>query len=177
MDIRIQCLRVDAAEPQRIASFREAALGWRRTFDEDDQVILEPPKGSPEDGVAPDILFLKVPEGNWTVSITIPCQRRAALLAGLLGTYCQDGSDRTSGPVPMAMRLGSTRALRTASAGLEWGKTCPLMLFQQSAEFGVLRSEGSLCVVHTAMVILTMTPLQPPVRQAACGIEPWAGRQ
>jgi hypothetical protein len=34
------------------------------TFDEDDQVVLEPPKGSAEDGVAPDILFLKVPEGS-----------------------------------------------------------------------------------------------------------------
>jgi Glyoxalase-like domain len=62
MDIRIQCLCVDSPEPRQIASFWEAALGWRRTFDEDDQVCLEPPKGSPEDGVAPDILFLKVPE-------------------------------------------------------------------------------------------------------------------
>ena len=64
MDIRIQCLCVDAAEPRKIASFWEAALGWRRTFDEDDQVCIEPPKGSPEDGVAPDILFLKVPEAK-----------------------------------------------------------------------------------------------------------------
>jgi len=24
-------------------------LGWRRTFDEDDEVVLEPPTGSPED--------------------------------------------------------------------------------------------------------------------------------
>jgi hypothetical protein len=64
MDIRIQCLCVDAAEPKKIASFWEAALGWRRTFDEDDEVCIEPPKGSPEDGVAPDILFLKVPEGK-----------------------------------------------------------------------------------------------------------------
>ena len=62
MDIRIQCLCVDTAGPKKIASFWEAALGWRRTFDEDDQVCIEPPKGSPEDGVAPDILFLKVPE-------------------------------------------------------------------------------------------------------------------
>jgi len=51
------------------------------------------------------------------------------------------------------------------------------MLFQQSAEFGVLRAEGSFWVVHTAMVILTMTPLQPPVQQAARGIEPWVSRQ
>src|ERR1700756_2112691 len=62
MDIRIQCLCVDAAEPRKIASFWEAALGWRRTSDEDYGVCIEPPKGSPEDGVAPDILFLKVPE-------------------------------------------------------------------------------------------------------------------
>jgi hypothetical protein len=64
MDIRIQCLCVDAAEPRKIATFWEAALGWRRTFDEEDQVCIEPPEGSPEDGVAPDILFLRVPEGK-----------------------------------------------------------------------------------------------------------------
>ena len=64
MDIRIQCLCVDSAEPRKIASFWESALGWRRTFDEDDQVCIEPPEGSPEDGVAPDILFLKVPEAK-----------------------------------------------------------------------------------------------------------------
>jgi hypothetical protein len=64
MDIRIQCLCVDAAEPRKVATFWEAALGWRRTFDQEDQVCIEPPEGSPEDGVAPDILFLKVPEGK-----------------------------------------------------------------------------------------------------------------
>jgi hypothetical protein len=64
MDIRIQCLSVDSAEPTKIASFWEAALGWRRTWSEDDEVCIEPAKGSPEDGVAPDILFLKVPEGK-----------------------------------------------------------------------------------------------------------------
>jgi hypothetical protein len=26
-------------------------LGWRRTFDEDDEVVLEPPTGSPEDAL------------------------------------------------------------------------------------------------------------------------------
>ena len=63
MDIRIQCLCVDSVEPKKTASFWEAALGWRRTSeDENDEVCLEPPKGSPEDGVAPDILFLKVPK-------------------------------------------------------------------------------------------------------------------
>ena len=47
-----------------IASFWQAALGWRRTHEAEDQVVLEPPEGSPEDGVAPDLLFLKVPEGK-----------------------------------------------------------------------------------------------------------------
>jgi len=36
----------------------------RRTFDEEDQIVLEPPEGSPEDGIVPDLLFLRVPEGN-----------------------------------------------------------------------------------------------------------------
>jgi Glyoxalase-like domain len=62
MDIRIQCLCVDSADPRGTASFWQAALGWRRTFESDDEVVLEPPEGSPEDGIVPDLLFLKVPE-------------------------------------------------------------------------------------------------------------------
>ena len=62
MDLRIQCLCIDTTDPSRLAGFWEPALGWRRTYDEDDQVVLEPPKGSPEDGIAPDLLFLRVPE-------------------------------------------------------------------------------------------------------------------
>jgi hypothetical protein len=64
MDIRIQCLCVDSTDPARIAAFWQSALGWRRTFEREDQVVLEPPEGSAEDGVAPDLLFLKVPEGK-----------------------------------------------------------------------------------------------------------------
>ena len=62
MDLRIQCLCVDTHDPAKIASFWQSALGWRRTADEDDQVVLEPPEGSSEDGIVPDLLFLKVPE-------------------------------------------------------------------------------------------------------------------
>ncbi len=62
MNLRIQCLVIDTAEPARLASFWEAALGWRRTHAEDGEVVLEPPAGSPEDGLAPDLLFLRVPE-------------------------------------------------------------------------------------------------------------------
>ena len=62
MDIRIQCLCIDSAHPSKSADFWQAALGWRRTHDSDGEVVLEPPEGSPEDGVVPDILFLKVSE-------------------------------------------------------------------------------------------------------------------
>jgi hypothetical protein len=64
MDIRIQCLCIDSADPRRTASFWQAALGWRRTFESDDEVVLEPPEGSSEDGIVPDLLFLKVPEAK-----------------------------------------------------------------------------------------------------------------
>ncbi len=64
MDIRIQCLCIDTTDPGRLATFWQAALGWRRTFGDEDEVVLEPPEGSPEDGVAPDLLFLRVPEGK-----------------------------------------------------------------------------------------------------------------
>lgn len=62
MSIRIQCLCIDTADPNRLAAFWEAALGWRRTFDKDDQVAVEPPEGSQEEGIVPDLLFLRVPE-------------------------------------------------------------------------------------------------------------------
>jgi catechol 2,3-dioxygenase-like lactoylglutathione lyase family enzyme len=62
MQLRIQCLCVDTADPARLAAFWQAALGWRRTFEQDDEVVLEPPGGSPEDSVVPDLLFLRVPE-------------------------------------------------------------------------------------------------------------------
>ena len=62
MNIRFQALCVDARDPSAIASFWESVLGWRRTYDNPDEVVLEPPAGSAEEGVAPDLLFLRVPE-------------------------------------------------------------------------------------------------------------------
>lgn len=62
MDLRIQCVCVDTTDPARLASFWESALGWRRTHEEAEEVVLEPPAGSLEDGVVPDLLFLRVPE-------------------------------------------------------------------------------------------------------------------
>ena len=78
MDLRIQCLCIDTADPAGLAGFWQSALGWRRTHEEDDEVVLEPPKGSPEDGVVPDLLFLRVPEGSWNGAITSPSPARPA---------------------------------------------------------------------------------------------------
>jgi predicted enzyme related to lactoylglutathione lyase len=62
MTIRMQCVCVDSNDPDKLARFWAEALGWRRTFEDDDEIVLEPPAGSREDGVVPDLLFLRVPE-------------------------------------------------------------------------------------------------------------------
>jgi predicted enzyme related to lactoylglutathione lyase len=62
MSLRIQAIAVDSTDPSIPAAFWEKALGWRRTHEEDDEIVLEPPAGSTEDGVLPDLLFLRVPE-------------------------------------------------------------------------------------------------------------------
>lgn len=62
MGLRVQCLAIDSADPDALAAFWAAALGWRRTYAEADEVVLEPAQGSREDGVVPDLVFLRVPE-------------------------------------------------------------------------------------------------------------------
>ena len=62
MSLRIQCVCIDTTDPPAAAAFWQDALGWRRTFEQDDEIVLEPPEGSTEDGIAPDLLFLRVPE-------------------------------------------------------------------------------------------------------------------
>ena len=62
--LRWQCVVVDSTDPSAIAGFWEQALGWRPTHETDTEVVLEPPAGSPEDGVSPDLLFVRVPEGK-----------------------------------------------------------------------------------------------------------------
>ncbi len=64
MGIRMQAWVLDSVDPRTLADFWEPALGWRRTYDTDDEVVLEPPAGSAEDGVAPDLLIGRVPEGK-----------------------------------------------------------------------------------------------------------------
>jgi catechol 2,3-dioxygenase-like lactoylglutathione lyase family enzyme len=66
MGLRLQCICVDTTDPARIARFWQGALGWRRTHDAPDEIVLEPPAGSPADGISPDLLFLRVPDGKTT---------------------------------------------------------------------------------------------------------------
>ncbi len=88
MDIRIQCLCIDTTDPSGLATFWESALGWRRTFEQDDQVVLEPPAGSQEDGIVPDLLFLRVPEdkaGKNRLHLDLRPKDQAAEVARLEG--------------------------------------------------------------------------------------------
>ena len=62
MTRRIQCIDVDCADPRKLAAFWRDALGWRITWDDEDEVALEPAEGSHQDGVSPDLLFLCVPD-------------------------------------------------------------------------------------------------------------------
>jgi predicted enzyme related to lactoylglutathione lyase len=62
MSIRVQCISIDSHDPAAQATFWAEVLGWRRTYEDADEIAIEPPEGSPEDGVVPDILFLRVPD-------------------------------------------------------------------------------------------------------------------
>lgn len=64
MDIRIQCVVIDAGDCERLARFWSQALGWRITYQSANEWAIEPPDGTPEVDVAPDILFVKVPEAK-----------------------------------------------------------------------------------------------------------------
>jgi Glyoxalase-like domain len=62
MDIRIQCVVVDSHDCERLARFWSQVLGWRITYQSDAEWAIEPPEGDPAVDVAPDILFVKVPD-------------------------------------------------------------------------------------------------------------------
>jgi predicted enzyme related to lactoylglutathione lyase len=64
MTIRFQAICIDASDPTNLGRWWAEVLGWRVTHASDEEVVLEPPAGSPEDGVAADLLFLKVPESK-----------------------------------------------------------------------------------------------------------------
>jgi hypothetical protein len=62
MTLRLQNVSFDCHDPARLAAFWAEALSWRVTFADPDEVTLEPPAGSSDEGVLPDIEFLLVPD-------------------------------------------------------------------------------------------------------------------
>lgn len=88
MSLRIQSVSFDSCDPRRAADFWEPALGWRRTFHSDDEVVLEPAAGSREDGVVADVLFLRVPEDKEIknrMHLDLRPQDQAAEVSRLIG--------------------------------------------------------------------------------------------
>jgi hypothetical protein len=62
MGLRMGALIIDSESPGRLARFWAEALGWVISHAEDPEWVVEPPAGSREDCVVPDLLLIKVPE-------------------------------------------------------------------------------------------------------------------
>lgn len=61
-NLRIQCFTIDCIDPKKVAEFWAAALDWKITYEDENEVAIELLDGSPEVGRIPDILFLKNPD-------------------------------------------------------------------------------------------------------------------
>jgi predicted enzyme related to lactoylglutathione lyase len=61
-NLRIQCVTIDCIDPKKVGDFWAAALDWKITFEDENEVCLELLDGSPEVGRIPDILCLKNPD-------------------------------------------------------------------------------------------------------------------
>jgi predicted enzyme related to lactoylglutathione lyase len=66
MSLRIQTLTIDSHDPKRLATFWAEVLGWRVTYDEGDEVVIEPQEESAECDVCPDLSFFRVPDKKTT---------------------------------------------------------------------------------------------------------------
>jgi predicted enzyme related to lactoylglutathione lyase len=64
LSVRWQNICIDSTDPAPLARFWANVLGWRITYEEDDEIVLEPPLGSAQEGLSPDILVLRVPESK-----------------------------------------------------------------------------------------------------------------
>jgi predicted enzyme related to lactoylglutathione lyase len=58
-NLRLQCITIDSENPKLLAEFWAAALDWKITFEDENEVCIELLDGSPEVGRIPDILFIK----------------------------------------------------------------------------------------------------------------------
>ena len=61
-NLRIQCITIDCENPRLLAEFWAAALEWKITYEDENEVSIELQDESPEVGRIPDLLFIKVSE-------------------------------------------------------------------------------------------------------------------
>ncbi len=64
--LKIQCVTIDCEDIALAANFWSQVLNWRITYTSEDEIVIEPPVGSPLENIAPDILFIKVPNRKTT---------------------------------------------------------------------------------------------------------------
>ncbi|MDQ3752123.1 MAG: VOC family protein [Actinomycetota bacterium] len=95
MSIRIQCLVIDSRDCAALARFWAQALDWRVTYEDGHQSVVEPPEGSPEVDVAPDLLFVKVP-GDKAVKNRLHLDLRPADQAAEVGRLIRLGAQRAT---------------------------------------------------------------------------------
>jgi predicted enzyme related to lactoylglutathione lyase len=62
--LKIQCVTIDCEDLSLVANFWAEVLGWRITHTSEDEIAIEPPVGSPLENIAPDVLFIKVPNSK-----------------------------------------------------------------------------------------------------------------
>jgi hypothetical protein len=62
MGLRIETVTIDAVDPDLLAAFWCAALGWAQRVDEDGDVWIEPDDGHPDAGTVRPLLIVRVPE-------------------------------------------------------------------------------------------------------------------
>lgn len=120
MTLNWQCICVDCDDPRGLATWWAELLGWRLTHAGDDESVLEPPEGSPQDGVSPDMLFLKVPEGK----------------AGKNRLHVDLRPDDQAAEVARAEALGATRV----DVGQRGDASWVVMADPEGNEFCILRA-------------------------------------
>ena len=64
MGLRIETLTIDAVDPEALAAFWCAALGWSQRVDEDGDIWLDPGDGHPDAGIVRPLLIVRVPEAK-----------------------------------------------------------------------------------------------------------------
>ena len=62
--LRIDTVTLDAADPDLVAGFWAAALGWERRTDEDGDIWIEPGDGHPDRDTTRPLLVVRVPEAK-----------------------------------------------------------------------------------------------------------------